>query len=100
LAFQCQRPTKIELQTDVKFNIPVNPKKAADLLKRLSTAINQDFKVLNTVLQKPYRLYFQNPKATNETAKVKVVLKKIGKSMKEEQFTEKSSVVAVQKLNW
>jgi hypothetical protein len=41
---------------------------------------------------------YQNPKATNEKANVKIVLKKIGKSMKEDQFTEKSSVVGVQKI--
>jgi uncharacterized protein YfaS (alpha-2-macroglobulin family) len=90
--------TKIELQTDVKFNIPVNPKKAADLLEATINGDKSDFKVLNTRPSKTLSIVFQNPKATNETAKVKVVLKKIGKSMKEEQFTEKSSVPAVQKL--
>lgn len=90
--------TKIELQTDVKFNIPVNPKKAADLLEATINGEKADFKILNTRPSKTLSIVFQNPKATNETAKVKVVLKKIGKSMKEEQFTEKSSVPAVQKL--
>ncbi|HRH57748.1 MAG TPA: MG2 domain-containing protein, partial [Chitinophagales bacterium] len=90
--------TKIELQTDVKFNIPINPKKAADLLEATINGDKTDFKVLNTRPSKTLSIVFQNPKTTNETAKVKVVLKKIGKSMKEEQFTEKSSVVAVQKL--
>lgn len=90
--------TKIELQTDVKFNIAINPKKAAELLEATINGDKADFKVLNTRPSKILSIVFQNPKATNETAKVKVVLKKIGKSMKEEQFTEKSSVVAVQKL--
>lgn len=90
--------TKIELQTDVKFNIPVNPKKAAELLEATINGDKADFKILNTRPSKTLSIVFQNPKATNETAKVKVVLKKIGKSMKEDQFTEKSSVPAVQKL--
>ncbi|HNY56243.1 MAG TPA: hypothetical protein PKI86_11465, partial [Chitinophagales bacterium] len=90
--------TKIELQTDVKFNIPINPKKAAELLEATINGEKADFKVLNTRPSKTLSIVFQNPKETNETAKVKVVLKKIGKAMKEEQFTEKSSVVGVQKL--
>jgi len=90
--------TKIELQTDVKFNIPVNPKKAAELLEATINGDKADFKILNTRASKTLSIVFPNPKATNETAKVKVVLKKIGKSMKEEQFTEKSSVPAVKKL--
>ncbi len=90
--------TKIELQTDVKFNIPINPKKAADLLEATVNGEKADFKIINTRPSKVLSIVFQSPKATNETAKIKVVLKKIGKSMKEEQFTEKSSVPAVQKL--
>ncbi|MFN8259825.1 MAG: MG2 domain-containing protein [Chitinophagales bacterium] len=90
--------TKIELQTDVKFNIPINPKKAAELLEATINGEKADFKVLNTRPSKTLSIVFQHPKETNETAKVKVVLKKIGKAMKEEQFTEKSSVVGVQKL--
>lgn len=89
---------KVELQTDVKFNIPVNPKKAGDLIEATINGEKADFKILNTRASKTLSIVFPNPKATNETAKVKVVLKKVGKSMKEEQFTEKSSVPAVQKL--
>lgn len=90
--------TKIELQTDVKFNIPINPKKAADLLEATINGEKADFKIINTRPSKILSILFPNPKATNETSKVKVVLKKVGKSMKEEQFTEKSSVPGIQKL--
>lgn len=90
--------TKIELQTDIKFNIPVNPKKAGDLLEATINGDKADFKIINTRASKTLSIVFSNPKTTNETAKVKVVLKKVGKSMKENQFTEKSSVPAIQKL--
>ena len=90
--------TKIELQTDIKFNIPINPKKAAELLEATVNGDKSDFKVLNTRPSKTLSIVFQNPKTTDKTAKVKVVLKKVGKSMKEEQFTEKSAVSGIQKL--
>jgi uncharacterized protein YfaS (alpha-2-macroglobulin family) len=90
--------SKIELQTDIKFNIPVNPKKAADLIEATINGEKTDFKIINSRTSKTLSIVFAAPKTTDETARVKVVLKKIGKSMKEEEFTEKSSVPAVQKL--
>jgi hypothetical protein len=91
---------KIELQTDVKFNIPLNPKKAGDLLEATINGDKADFKIVNTRASKTLSIVFPNPKATDETAKVKVVLKKVGKSMKEDQFTEKSSVPSIKKLEF
>jgi uncharacterized protein YfaS (alpha-2-macroglobulin family) len=90
--------SKIELQTDVKFNIPVNPKKAADLLEATINGEKADFRIINTRPSKILSIVFSAPAQTNEKAKVKLVLKKVGKTMKEEQFTEKSSVPAIQKL--
>ncbi|MFN8237044.1 MAG: MG2 domain-containing protein [Chitinophagales bacterium] len=89
---------KIELQTDIKFNMPVNPKKAAELIEATINGEKADFKIISTRTSKTLSIVFSAPKNTDETAKVKVVLKKIGKSMKEEQFTEKSTVPAIQKL--
>lgn len=91
-------PSNIELQTDIKFNIPVNPKKAADLLEATVNGEKAPFKILSTRSSKVLSIVFSNLKGINETTKVKVVLKKIGKSMKEDQFTEKSSVPGIQKL--
>jgi alpha-2-macroglobulin len=90
--------TKIELQTDIKFNMPVNPKKAGDLLEASINGEKANFKVISTRTSKTVSVVFTEPKQTDKTAKVKLVLKNIGKSMREEQFTEKSSVPAIQKL--
>lgn len=90
--------TKVELQTDIKFNIPVNPKKAAELIDATINGEKADFKVISTRTSKLLSIVFTSPKQTDKTAKVKVVLKNVGKSMREEQFTEKSSVPAIQKL--
>ena len=90
--------TKIELQTDIKFNIPVNPKKAAALIEASVNGEAANFSVITKRPSKILSIVFQQPKQVNEKTKVKIVLKKIGKNMREEQFTEKSSVVAIQKL--
>ena len=91
--------SKVELQTDVKFNIPVNPKKAADLLEATINGDKVDFKIMNTRPSKVLSLVFQQPKNTHETNKVKLVLKKMDKSMKADKFTEKSSVPSIDKLD-
>lgn len=90
--------SKVALQTDVKFNIPVNPKKAAELLEATINGDKSDFKILNTRPSKVLSLVFQEPKNIHETNKVKLILKKIGKSMKADKFTEKSAVVSIDKL--
>lgn len=90
--------TKIQLQTDVKFSMAVDPKKAAELIEATINGDKQEFKILTTRKSKTLSILFTSPKETNEKANVKIVLKKIGKSMKEYQFTEKSSVVGVQKI--
>lgn len=92
--------SKIQLQTDIKFNIPINPKNAADLIDATINGEKIPFTVAGSRPSKILSIIFPNPKATSETAKVKVVLKKIGKSMREEQFTEKSSVPGIQKLEF
>ena len=90
--------SKIELQTDIKFNIPVNPKKANDLLEATINGEKAEFKILNSRPSNTLSIVFPSPKTINETTKVKVTLKKIGKSMRAEQFTDKSSVPSIKEI--
>jgi len=89
---------KILLQTDVKFNMPVQPSKVADLLEAKINGDKSDFTIKNTRPSKVISILFSNPKSTNEKTVVNLKLKKIGKNMQEDEFTDKSKVAAIQKL--
>ncbi len=91
-------PTKIQLRTDIKFNMVVNPQKAQEMLEATINGKKTEFKIVNTKPSKTLSLVFASPPTTTEKAVVKVIVKKFAKSMQEDEFATKSSVVGTNEL--